>query len=205
MAVPAAAYPMAPCSTSSHRHRLFKGYEVLATALLSVVALPSAAHVLSLQVGVALAGSIENRFGRAQQVAGANFAEGLFHKWSLGTRECQAGILFVVETNLSQVRLCAPHKHLFLAQQLNLHIARQVYTYTGPGMATVIGAKQVKAAVAHMEADLRKEQLAAALLVRLSSLQQLAYVSASSCSLLGDTAASTQPQLMERTAARCAV
>ena len=54
------------------------------------------------QVGLALADTLENRFGRQKRVAGADFTFQLFHKWGLG-RECQTGMLIVVEHSVSQV------------------------------------------------------------------------------------------------------
>ena len=54
-------------------------------------------------MGLALADILENRFGRKKRVAGADFTFQLFHKWGLG-RECQSGMLIVVEHSVSQVR-----------------------------------------------------------------------------------------------------
>lgn len=59
----------------------------------------------AMQVGLALADTIENRFGRPKRVAGNDFVFQLYHKWGLGTLECQAGMLVVVEQSMSQVSM----------------------------------------------------------------------------------------------------
>ena len=59
----------------------------------------------AMQVGLALADTIDNRFGRPKRVAGNDFVYQLYHRWGLGTLECQAGMLVVVEQSMSQVSL----------------------------------------------------------------------------------------------------
>ena len=65
----------------------------------------------AMQVGMALADTIENRFGRPKRVAGNDFVFQLYHKWGLGTLECQAGMLVVVEQSMSQVSVARTQLH----------------------------------------------------------------------------------------------
>ena len=58
-----------------------------------------------MQMGIALASQVDNRFGRTQRKAGEDFAEALFYKWQLGAEGCHTGILIVVEQSQSLVRL----------------------------------------------------------------------------------------------------
>ena len=57
-------------------------------------------------MALALVSQVHNRFGRAQRAAGGSFAEALFRKWSLGSRQCQAGLLIAVEQHSLQA--CPP-------------------------------------------------------------------------------------------------